>query len=77
MLAARTTLAYFYWLIDHTELIYLQLPLLLTGLDYGAVLSFGLDTIEFWYLLVAFSLQIVNDRTQFLLGLLTSVSCTP
>lgn len=45
MLVARTTLAYFYWMIDHTALIYLQLPLLLTGLDYGAVLSFGLDTI--------------------------------
>lgn len=77
MLIARTSLAYFYWLVDRSTLVFLQLPLLLTGLDYGAVLSFGLDTIEFWYLLVAFSLQIVNDRTQFLLGLLTSLPCSP
>jgi hypothetical protein len=73
MLLLRTVLSYSYWMIDHTAIIFLQLPLFLTGLYYGAILSFDLQTIEFWYLLVTFSLQIINDRTQFLLNILVSI----
>ena len=73
MLVLRSVLSYCYWVIDHTALIFLQLPLFLTGLYYGAILSFDIQTIEFWYLLVTFSLQIVNDRTHFLLNVLVSI----
>ena len=73
MLILRTVLNYCYWSIAKTAVIFLQLPLFLTGLEYGAILSFDLSTIEFWYLLVAFSLQIINDRTQFFLNILISI----
>ncbi len=73
MLILRSVLSYCYWVIDHTALIFLQLPLFLTGLYYGAILSFDIQTIQFWYLLVTFSLQIVNDRTHFLLNVLVSI----
>ena len=74
MIFLRTTVSYVFWIIDYTTIIFLQLPLFLTGLEYGTILSFDLSTIEFWYLLVAFSLQIINDRTQFLLQLLISLT---
>ena len=73
MLILRVTLNFFYWAIDKSTIIFLQLPLFLTGLEYGAILSFDVSTIEFWYLLVAFSLQIINDRTQFLLHVLIAI----
>lgn len=74
MLIIRAVISYSYWVIDRTAIIFLQLPLFVTGLEYGAILSFSTSTIEFWYLLVTFSLQIINDRTQFLLSILVSVT---
>lgn len=40
MLLLRTVVSCCYWFIDHTAIIFLQLPLFLTGLEYGAILSY-------------------------------------
>ena len=42
MLLLRTVLSCAYQFIDHTAIIFLQLPLFLTGLEYGAILFFNL-----------------------------------
>lgn len=74
MLILRSILSYSYWFIDKTAVIFLQLPLFLTGLEYGTILSQDISTIEFWYLLVLFTLQIINERTQFFLRILISIT---
>jgi len=45
ILILRITLSYSYWVIEKTAVIFLQLPLFLTGLEYGVILSFDLSTI--------------------------------
>jgi hypothetical protein len=45
MLIIRVTMSYSYWVIEKTAVIFLQLPLFLTGLEYGAILSYDLSTI--------------------------------
>ena len=41
------------------------------GLFVGVLLSTQtVDSVEFWYLILFYTLSIVNDRTQFLLSLL-------
>ena len=45
MLILRVTVSFCYWAIDKTAIIFLQLPLFLTGLEYGAILSFDVSTI--------------------------------
>lgn len=73
MFLLRNIVAYSYWAINHTAVIFLQLPLLLTGIEYGTILTRDLQSIEFWYLMVFFSLQIINDRTQFFLRISTNI----
>jgi len=60
MLVIRTVISYGYWVIEHSATVFLQLPLFVTGLEYGMILSQNIDTIEFWYLMVFFTLQIMN-----------------
>lgn len=45
MFILRIVLNYCYWVIGKTAVIFLQLPLFLTGLEYGAILSYDLNTI--------------------------------
>lgn len=59
--------------IKYSEYIFMQLPFFLTGLEYGVMLTLTVDQIEFWYLMVFFTLQIINDRTQFSLRVLSSI----
>lgn len=73
MFLLRSVLSYCYWVIDHTAVIFLQLPLFVTGLEYGTILTRDISTIEFWYLMVFFSLQIINDRTQFFLRIMVNI----
>lgn len=56
-----------YWLIGYSESLFLQITLFLIGLEYGTVLTVPVGEIEFWYLIVFFTLQIINDRTHFTL----------
>lgn len=51
--------------IGETSYLFIQLPMFLLGLEYGVMLTLSIGNIEFWYLMVFFTLQIVNDRTQF------------
>jgi hypothetical protein len=45
MFLIRNTLSYCYWKIDHTAIIFLQLPLFITGLEYGTILTRDISTI--------------------------------
>jgi hypothetical protein len=45
MLILRIVLNYSYWAIEKTAIVFLQLPLFLTGLEYGAILSYDVSTI--------------------------------
>lgn len=74
MFLLRSVLGYCYWVIGHTAVIFLQLPLFVTGLEYGTILTRDLATIEFWYLMVCFSLQIINERTQFFLRIMVNIA---
>jgi hypothetical protein len=74
MFIIRNILSYCYWTIDHTASIFLQLPLFITGLEYGTILTRDISTIEFWYMMVFFSLQIINDRTQFFLRIMINIA---
>lgn len=74
MFMIRMGLSCCYWAIGHTASIFLQLPLFITGLEYGTILTRDTSTIEFWYLMVFFSLQIINDRTQFFLRILVKIA---
>ena len=47
----------------------LQVSLFFYGLSYGIILTLDISSIEFWYLLVLLTLEIINARYQFLLGL--------
>ena len=50
----------FYVLIGFSEYIYLQIPFFMMGLDYGVILTLNTTSIEYWYLMVFFTLQIIN-----------------
>lgn len=45
MLIIRIIVNYSFWVIDRTATVFLQLPLFLTGLEYGAILSFDMAQI--------------------------------
>lgn len=62
-----------YWLVGYSESLYLQITLFLIGLEYGTVLSISVGEIEFWYLIVFFTLQIINDRTNFMLNVFVNM----
>ena len=61
MFLLRNIVQFGYWLIGYSENLYLQITLFLIGLEYGTVLTIPVGEIEFWYLIVFFSLQIIND----------------
>jgi len=67
MFLLRNIVQFGYWLIGYSESLYLQITLFLIGLEYGTVLTIPVGEIEFWYLIVFFTLQIINDRTHFIL----------
>lgn len=67
MFLLRNIIQYGYWLIGYSESLYLQITLFLIGLEYGTVLTIQVGEIEFWYLIVFFTLQIINDRSHFIL----------
>ena len=60
MFIVRTLLSVFYVLIGYSEYIFLQIPFFLMGLEYGVILTLNTGTIEYWYLMVFFTLQIIN-----------------
>lgn len=72
MFLLRTIISSFYVVIGFSEYIYLQVPLFLMGLDYGVILTVNTSSIEYWYLMVLFTLQVINERTQFTLKFLVS-----
>jgi hypothetical protein len=41
----RLPLSYSYWMIGHSAVIFLQLPLLVTGLEYGVILTREISSI--------------------------------
>ncbi len=43
------------------------MPLFIVGLEYGTILAISVGEVEFWYLIVCFTLQVINDRTHFIL----------
>lgn len=73
MFLLRNSVQLMYWIIGYSTGWFLQIPLFLIGLEYGTILSVSLGEIEFWYLIVAFSLQIMNDRTHFFLNVMTNL----
>jgi hypothetical protein len=62
-----------YWVVGFTSTLYLQVPLFLIGLEYGTILTIAVGEIEFWYLIVFFTLQVMNDRTHFILKALVNM----
>ena len=50
-----------------------QLELFLSGLSYGMILTLDTGNVEFWYLLVLLTLDIVNTRYQFVLRLINQL----
>lgn len=79
MFILRTLVQFGYWLVGYTETLFLQITLFLIGLEYGTVLAVPVGEIEFWYLIVFFTLQIINDRTHFILKVLIKIAtfCLP
>ena len=73
MLIIRVLVSIFFTAIKYTEPIFLQIPLFLMGLEYGVILTLRTNYIEYWYLMVFFTLQIINDRTQFVLRICISI----
>lgn len=69
----RTFLWVAYRWIKYSEYVFLQLPFFILGLEYGVMLTLSVSSIEFWYLMVFFTLLITNDRTQFTLELVVSM----
>ena len=59
--------------IGFSEYIYLQLPFFLLGLEFGVMMTLSVSSVEFWYLMVFFTLQISNDRSELTLELLVSI----
>ena len=62
-----------YWILGYSEALFLQIPLFLIGLEYGTVMTRKVGEIEFWYLIVMFTLQIMNDRTHFFLKVMVNL----
>lgn len=79
MFLLRSLVQFNYWLVGYSEGLFLQIPLFLTGLEYGTILTLEPGQIEFWYLILFFTLQVINERTHFSLGLLLRIikSCHP
>ena len=73
MVILRLIISGFYMAIKYSELVFLQLPFFILGLEYGVILTLQTGQIEYWYLMVCFTLEIINDRTQFLLRMLISI----
>ena len=73
MFILRNLVQLTYWIVGYSAGLFLQIPLFLMGLEYGIVLSVSMSEIEFWYLLVFFTLQIMNDRTQFFLRVMANL----
>ena len=73
MFILRMMVSLLYWMIEHTSIIFLQIPLFIMGLEYGVILTLQTSSIEYWYLMVFFTLQIINERTQFTLRLLIAM----
>lgn len=53
-----------YSVIRVEEWMFLHLPLLELGLWYAVIMHKSIHDMEFWYMLVLFTLYIINDRTQ-------------
>jgi hypothetical protein len=79
MFLLRATVQLFYWILGYSEMLFLQIPLFLIGLEYGTVMTKEVGDIEFWYLIVLFTLQIMNDRTHFTLKVMINLAkfCYP
>ena len=73
MFILRMMVSLLYWMIEHTSIIFLQIPMFILGLEYGVILTLQTSSIEYWYLMVFFTLQIINERTQFALRLLIAM----
>lgn len=73
MYMIRVFLYMVYRQIQYTEYIFLQLPFFLTGLEFGIMLTLDVHQIQFWYLMVFFTLLIINDRTQFTINILVNL----
>ena len=73
MFILRMMVSLLYWMIEHTSIIFLQIPMFIMGLEYGIILTLQTSSIEYWYLMVFFTLQIINERTQFALRLLIAM----
>lgn len=73
MFLLRNLVQLLYWILGFTETLFLQIPLFITGLEYGTVLITSVGDIEFWYLIVFFTLQIINDRTHFFLKVMVNL----
>ena len=73
MVMLRVIVSVFFSIMKFTELVFLQLPFFIMGLEFGVILTLQTSSIEYWYLMVFFTLEIINDRTQFLLRMLKSI----
>ena len=56
--------------IKHYSEPLLQIPLFLRGLQFGVLLSTKTTTVEFWFMIIMITLQIVDERVQFVFKLL-------
>jgi len=56
----------------YCSLFLLQISFFLVGISYGLILTLESNTIEFWYLLVMLTLDIVNTRYQFCIRFIES-----
>ena len=73
MFVIRSLVQLLYWVLGYSEALFLQIPLFIIGLEYGTILSVSISEIEFWYLVVFFTLQVMNERTQFFLKVMVNL----
>lgn len=73
MFVLRNLVQLGYWIIGYSEGLFLQIPLLMMGLEVGVGMMVGVSEIEFWYLIVGMTLQVMNDRTHFFLNVMVNM----
>lgn len=56
--------------IQASHLFLMPISMFLSGLSYGMLMTLSVSSIEFWYMLVLLTLDVVNSRYQFLLIML-------
>mgnify|MGYP006928822123 CR=1 FL=1 len=52
-----------YWVVGYSGGLFLQIPLLMMGVEVGVGMMVGVSEIEFWYLIVGMTLLFLATRS--------------